>query len=59
MTPPPNRDFYLLLAKLHREHADKATDAEVRRLHDALANRYLASAARLDSPNLHKPGSKI
>jgi hypothetical protein len=37
MAPASTREFFLVLAKLYRQHADQSSDPEVRRLNDQLA----------------------
>jgi hypothetical protein len=45
MPTEPDLDYFILQAKLHRQQADLATDPEVRRVNDELANRFSARVA--------------
>ncbi len=55
MTPAPDREYFLVLAKLHRQLADEATDSEVRRLNDKLAYRYQRRAEKLNLSDSYNP----
>ena len=46
MAPASNREFFLVLARLYRQHADQASDPEVRRLNDQIARNYLRRAGK-------------
>ena len=44
MTPPSTVHTFLGLAMMHRQEGDQATDPDVRRLNDEIANRYVLRA---------------
>ena len=46
---PADRDYCLAQARQHRQAADQASDFEIRRLNDQLANRYANRAAAMSS----------
>ena len=57
MAPADHADL-MVKARLHQDIANRATDAEVRRLNDAMAQRYAARAdlvAAEDEPAMTLP----